>query len=116
MATELDTLEFVEGDTLPVISGVLTEDDGTTPINITGYTIELHIKYDTPLTIAATIPAGTDGYFYFPWASDSLKPKSATETGLWFAEIQIQSPLGIQTAQRNENGKRFKIKVYPQID
>jgi hypothetical protein len=108
MVTLPDTFELIEGDTLPQITGTLTEDDGTTPVDITGYDIKLHVGYDTPLVKTAVIPVGTNGQFAFPWVAGDLTP------GLWLAEIQIASPSGVLTLQKNTQGKRFKIKINPQ--
>jgi len=103
-----DTFEIIEGDTLPLITGTLMEDDGVTPVDIAGFDIKLHIGYDEPLVKTAVIPLGTDGAFSFPWLAGDLLP------GLWPAEVQITSPSGILTLQKNAQGNRFKIKIHPQ--
>jgi hypothetical protein len=103
----LDTLEFIEGDTLPIITGALKDDAGVA-IDIRTWDIKLHIGYATPLIKVATIPQDASGTFSFPWVPTDL------QEGTFDAEIQITSPSGIQTAQKTTTGKRFKIKVYPQ--
>jgi len=101
---------FVENDTLPVIAGVLTEDDGTTPIPLTGATITLHVGYETPLVVPATVVSEVGGSYYFPWAVGDLRE------GTWECEVQVKwSETAIQTAKRNSTGDKFKIKVDKEI-
>jgi hypothetical protein len=102
-------IELVEGDTLPLLTGVVTKDDGTPEDIANGWSIELHIDYPTPLVKAATIPIGTVGYFEFGWQSGDLIP------GLWPAEIQITSPIGIETYQRTTDDEILKLRISPQI-
>lgn len=109
MAAVLDTFEFVAGDTLPMINGVVVDDDGTTPVDITGYQITLHIGYTPPKVIEASIPVGTDGVFACPWADGDLV---AGEVDI---EVQVVSPSGKLTWQRNEQGRRARIKIYPEL-
>jgi len=66
-----NTFYFVENDTLPQITGVYKNSDGT-PVDITGYTIELHIKYDTPREITADLTDPTNGEFKFNWVAGDL--------------------------------------------
>lgn len=104
----MNIYDFVEGDTLPTISGVLT-DDNDDPIDISDYTIALHIGYKTPLVIDAVITDAAGGVFYFPWESDSLVP------GSWRAEIQVTSPSGVVTVQKTDGNEQFILRVMKEI-
>lgn len=98
--------EFVENDTLPIFYGKLLEDDGVTPIDITGYDITLHIGYrPTPLIKDATVDDGTTGEFSFVWLDGDLK------AGTWSCEIQMISPDGKKTVQKSIDGIPLKFLI-----
>ena len=81
-----NVIEMVENDTLPELS--VTYND----VDLTGYAIELHIKYNSAnggtLTKTATVTSAADGEFKFTWAAGDLKP------GRWPAEIEIVDASG----------------------
>ena len=58
MALKANQVRMVEGDTLPTMTGKITDDDGN-PSDITGYSLSLHIKYDIPLIVPITITDAT---------------------------------------------------------
>jgi len=104
-----NTFYFVENDTLPQITGVYKNSDGT-PVDITGYTIELHIKYDTPREITADLTDPTNGEFKFNWVAGDLK------AGTWEAEIEIKNADGkILTAQKADNKKKLSFVISEEI-
>ena len=104
----VEELELVEGDTLPLLAGAITKNDGA-PEDITGWVIKLHIDYPTPLVKVAEIPEGTDGYYQFVWAGGDLVP------GRWKAELQIESSLGIQTFQKTQSNETIYLRIFQQI-
>jgi len=104
----MDPIRLIQEDTLPLLSGVVSKDDGA-PEDITGWVISLHINYPTPLVKVATIPVGTDGYYQFEWETGDLVP------GAWEAEIQITSVIGTQTFQRTQDDEVLKLLIHPQI-
>lgn len=104
-----NVIDFVEGDTLPVIGGTITN-DADEPEDITGWDITLHIGYDdSPLVKAATIPAGTDGFFQFTWEAGDLR------AGTVVAELQVVSPAGTQTYQGTKSGEQLTLNIARQI-
>jgi hypothetical protein len=71
---------------LPTLFGLITEDDGETPLDLTGYTITIHIGYTpTPLVKSAYVVPHL-GEFSFYWIEGDLK------AGEWPVEIQIVNP------------------------
>lgn len=110
---------FVANDTLPTIFGTLTEDDGTTPVNLSGYTITLHIAYSPPLVKAATIISEAGGEFGFYWLNTTSSPTPANppdlRAGTWSAEIQIISPEGTKTVQNSIAGSPLRFVVAAEI-
>ena len=101
--------EFVENDTLPILYASLTEDDGVTPIGLSGYTITLHIGYTTPLVKDATITDLNSGQFSFVWVAGDLR------VGTWAAEIQIISPEGKKTVQKSIDNVPLRFIVAKEI-
>lgn len=73
------TLELVENDTEPLVLNF----SGT---DITGWAIEVHIGYPTPLVRTATIVDGPGGLAQVSWLPGDLVP------GVWGGEIQITKP------------------------
>lgn len=104
----MDEIELIEGDTLPWVTGEVTDDAGA-PVDITGWDITLHIGYVPPLVKVATIPLGTDGIYQFAWEPGELIP------GRWPAEVQLSSGIGVQTFQRTRSGDALMLRVLPQI-
>lgn len=103
-------LNLVEGDTLPTLYGELLEDDETTPINITDWTITLHIKYrSSPLIKTATKYDSVNGKFKFTWGANDIKP------GQYYGEIQFVSPEGTQTANMDEESNLLLFNISRQI-
>ena len=100
-ATQTFPLEFVEGDRLPEIGGVI---DGT---DITGYAITLHLKRPgtTVLTIPATILDAPAGRFKFPWGVGDLVAGNGQE-----AEVQV-----VNGASLPETSPKFLLNVRKQI-
>jgi hypothetical protein len=103
-----EKLELVEGDTLPILTGTVTDDDGN-PVDISGWTINLHVGYGTPLVKAAQIPVGTDGFYQFVWEEGDLVE------GEWEIEVEFQTDLGVQTFQKTQFDDPLMLKIGHQI-
>mgnify|MGYP001129939400 CR=1 FL=1 len=103
-------LNFVTGDTLPVINGRLKNDNGDN-IDITGFNIKLHVQLNSGALIKiAEIVDAVTGKFKFVFNSGDL-PKGAHR-----AEIEVTDAAGgIQTAQKNTDDKWFIINVEKEI-
>lgn len=101
--------EYVENDTLPIIYGTITDDDGITPINLFGYQITLHIAYPVKLIKDAIVYDVTTGEFMFTWARGDLR------AGTWNAEIQIISPEGTKTIQKDINNAPLIFNIAGEI-
>lgn len=109
MADVQRRLKFTEGDTLPVISGVLKDDVGDV-IDITGYTINLNIQYSTPVTVVATLTTPASGEFQIAFSAGDLIQ------GTYNAEIEVIDDSGdIITASRVSDDKKFQLVIYPEI-
>lgn len=104
----MDEIELIEGDTMPWLTGNITHDNGD-PVDITGWTITLHVGYSPPLVKTAVIPVGTDGFYYFAWVQGDLLP------GRWPAEVQLSTPTGVQTFQQTHLGGALMLRIFPQI-
>ena len=103
-------LDFVEGDTLPSLDAELLQDDDTTPQDITNWTITLHVKYrGQPLVKTADIYDPVNGKFRFTWDEADLKK------GEYLAEIQFNSPQGIQTANSDAADNLLLFNISNQI-
>lgn len=101
-------IRLVEDDTLPILSGEITNDDGT-PKDITGWGIALHIDYPTPLVKAATIPTGTDGVYQFNWVEGDLRP------GRFRADVKITNPAGVETFQETQDDDDLYLLIKVKI-
>jgi len=99
-------LYFVEGDTLPIISGTLKDSSGT-PVNLTGYQIYLRIKYPSAtLEKSGEILVAENGTFKVTWNSTDLI------AGIWGAELEFVSSAGeIQTAHRTTSNKKLTFNI-----
>ena len=87
----LQTL-FVAGDTAPDLTGTCTS--GTTPANLTGATLELHLTMPdkTVITRAGVIVDGAAGTWRYTWQTGELV------AGTWAVELQVTySGGGVQT-------------------
>ena len=83
-----NTIEYVEGDVPDPLRGEYRDKDGKT-IDITGFTITLHIGYeDAPLVKTATITDGPNGVFEFGWNPGDIV------AGDYQAEVQITNASG----------------------
>ena len=84
---------FVTGDTAPDLTGTCSS--GTTPANLTGATLELHLKPPgsaAVLTRAATVVDGAAGTWRYAWQTGELV------VGTWAVELQVTySGGGVQT-------------------
>ena len=98
MATTAVELTYVENDTLPALECTYTG------IDITGFTITLHISYETPLVVDATLTEPVDGLFKFNFIVGDLRK------GKWCAEIQIKD-----TDDEIITFQGLKLIVVPQI-
>jgi hypothetical protein len=88
MATTI-VLDYTEGDTERDLTVVATEeDDPSTPVDITGYTITLHMARPNGslLSKPAVITNPTAGEFRFEWVTTDLL------AGCQNVEIQLISP------------------------
>jgi hypothetical protein len=74
---------FVAGDTAPDLTGTLTS--GTTPADLSGATIALHLTRPdkTVITRAATIVTATAGTWRYTWQAAELVP------GMWSVEAEV---------------------------
>jgi hypothetical protein len=81
-------LGYTEGDTERDLTVVATEEDSSTPVNLTGYTITLHIARPdgTTLSKPAVITDPVAGEFRFEWVATDLV------AGRQNVEIQLVSP------------------------
>ncbi len=103
------TLYYTEGDTLPKITGVVKDADGVV-IDISAYTITMHIGYSTPKEVEATITDGPSGAFEIEFDDDDLV------AGVYNFEIELNDGSGgIATVGRVSNGKKGRIKIYEEI-
>ncbi|OQY18137.1 MAG: hypothetical protein B6I36_07700 [Desulfobacteraceae bacterium 4572_35.1] len=92
---------MIAGDTLPTMTGQLTDDDGSV-IDISSYTITLHIKYDTPKVVPAVVTDAANGKYEIQWSADDFVK------GKWKFELQITDSNGaIQTVNRHEDNDRL---------
>jgi len=82
MALRPNQIRMVAGDTLPKLRGTLTEDDGT-PVGLTGASVQMHIKYASPLVKTATIEDADNGVWVVEWGPTDLVE------GSWTYEIQV---------------------------
>ena len=81
--TALQTL-FVTGDTAPDLTGTCSS--GTTPANLTGATLELHLKPPgsaAVLTRTGVIVDGASGTWRYTWQTGELV------AGTWAVELQV---------------------------
>lgn len=92
-------LRFTAGDRLPILKCIYKG------INVTGFTITLHIGYKEPLIKPANITDGPAGEFQFEWAAGDLRE------GNWNAEVQVIDTDGKPiTFDGGEDEFLFKIK------
>ena len=82
MSLKPNEIRYVENDTLPSLQGTITEDDGTA-VDLTGCSVALHIKYDTPLIKTASITDAANGKWLVEWEPGDL------QEGKWLYEIQV---------------------------
>ncbi|MBU0995386.1 MAG: phage baseplate upper protein [Proteobacteria bacterium] len=83
-----NTIEYVEGDIPDPLRGEYRDKDGKV-IDITGFTITLHIGYEgIPLVKTATITDGVNGIFEFAWEPGDIM------AGDYEAEVQIMNASG----------------------
>ena len=81
---EVITLDYVENDNLPALQITYKDTDGS-PVDITGYTFKLNIKFTVPVTVTGDIVGSpTNGVFEFEYADGVLTP-----SGKFPAEITI---------------------------
>ena len=87
------------------------QDDDTTPINITDWTITLHINYRiTPLVKVAEIYDAPNGKFRFTWEEGDLR------AGEYLAEVQVVNSIGeIQTSNCDEDDQILNFIITRQI-
>lgn len=108
MAVKPYEIHYVENDTLPALKGTITEDDGT-PVDLSGATVALHIKYDKPLVKVAQITAPENGQFFVTWTAGNL------QAGRWLFEIQVTDAHGgIRTWNRAE-GKPLTLVIDAEV-
>lgn len=84
---------FTVGDTAPALRGAAM--DASTPANLVGATLDLHIRRadQTVITATATVVDGSAGTWTYSWA-----PTDLTVAGPWVVELQVTYSTGrIQT-------------------
>ncbi len=82
----MSAIELVANDTSPNLQCTM---DG---VDLTGYSIELHVAYATPLIKTATLTEAAAGEFEFEWSAGDLV------AGIWPAHIQVTTAaLTVQT-------------------
>ena len=105
MALKPNEIRFVANDTLPNLRGTLTDDAGE-PIDLTGCSIALHIKYDPPRAKAASIIDAPAGVWIGEWEHGDLAE------GKWAYEIQVTDSNGdIRTWNREGGTDRLLTMV-----
>lgn len=98
-------LYFIAGDTLPEVQGFLKDANGVA-VDITGYTIKMHIGYTTVLTKTATLVTPASGEFKFTWLVTDLVQ------GTPQAEIEITDATGkIITVQETAQKQKLKLVI-----
>ena len=109
-STRPHQLRYVEGDTLPGLTGYVTDDDGAA-INISGYVITLHIDYDTPVIVTAAIPDPENGKYIVQWGVDDLVE------GVWGFELQIVNPQGgvVTINRHSDNDELLELVIDRQV-
>jgi hypothetical protein len=110
MALKPNEIRFVANDTLPNLKGTLTEDDGA-PVDLTGASVALHVKYETPLEKNATILDAAMGKWLVEW-----EPGDLIE-GKWAYEIQVTDAAGgIRTWNRESTTDRqLTMVIDPEV-
>jgi len=96
--------DYVEGDNLPALVFQYLDADGD-PIDITGFSIDLHIGYDTPKTVNGDLYDPTNGYFRFIFSDTDLD-----EVGKWNIEVQITNVAG-QKLTIQDMGIKIKEQI-----
>jgi len=90
------TYKFVRGDTLPQLGVTLTRDDGTV-VDLTGMTVNLHVRAQgapsVSFTKVATITDATGGEFVVAWNSGDLD----LDAGIYEAEIELVNGGDVET-------------------
>ena len=91
-------LELTEGDTRPLVCRYQA---GGKPVDITGYSFVLKIKYaDSTLNKAGSITDAIGGWYEFQWLATDLKQ------GLFDLEIMVTNAAG-----QEETSKRIKAQI-----
>jgi hypothetical protein len=97
-------LYLAENDTGPSINGTFTG------VDITSYTITLHIGYATPVSIVASIVDGPAGTFRFDFSAGNL------QKGNWPAQIETDDGSGTEiTFWKDSNGDPLTIEITERI-
>ena len=100
-------VELVQNDTLPNFGG-------TVDFDLTGYTVELHIGFPTPLVKTGTIfnCTPTSSEYAFTFVTGDLDAPVGTYT----FEIQFDNNSGgIITYKEDDNEKQLKLKLREEI-
>lgn len=104
-------LRYVEGDTLPQLSGQITNDDGS-PTNILGYTITLGINYHPePAYITGQIKDAANGEYVIPLTQEDLR------AGTWKFQVEyVDASGGVVTLNRHpETNQELELVVDQKI-
>jgi len=86
MANRVNVVNYVEGDTKPDLVGRLVD------VDISGFTIELHIDFPTPLVKTATIDDAENGEFSISWEpTDLVKGRYKAQIEVTDADGKIET-------------------------
>lgn len=90
-------LSYVQNDRKPFLT-ILYQDENGDPINITSYSFEFHIKFETagPKTQVGVIIDAAGGEFEFQWDVGYFE-----EVGVFPAEIEITDAGGYNVTYQN---------------
>lgn len=102
------SLEFVQGDTGPVLGGTIVLKGTTTPVNLTGATVKLQMRKpdDKKYTVdaAATVVSPTLGTVSYAWS-----PNDLSVDGTYQAQWEVSFSGGVTQTTSTE-----EIVVRPQ--
>ncbi len=110
MKLKPNQLLYVEGDTKPALAGTVLDDDGITPVDLSGYEIALHIGYSPPVVVPAVIDA-PNGRYVIQWREGDLRE------GTWPFELQIIDPSGaiITINRHTTNHQLLELVIDQQV-
>lgn len=89
------SLTFVEGDTGPVLNGLIVQTGTTTPVNLTGATVKFQMRKDNDrryqVDAAGTIVNPTAGTVSYTWGANDL-----ANPGEYLAQWEVTFASGVK--------------------